>query len=218
VLWLFRRIDHAGLKWLAAGLFAAVATRLLLNPYVLGYYPRGDIRIFNWIAYTYLVPAAALVAAYVALADLEVPRLRDLEKSFYGSLAPWLSRTFFAAALVTVFVWLNLTIIDWYASGPDLTIPMERMPARDLTISIAWAGYALGLLGLGMWRESSGLRWTSLALILVTCGKVFLYDLGHLEDLYRVAALVGLAFSLLGISLVYQRFVFRKRDASEASS
>jgi uncharacterized membrane protein len=218
LLVLFRRLDHAGLKWLATALFAAVAVRLLINPYVLGYYPRGDIRIFNWIAYTYLVPAAALVAAYVALADLEVPRLRDLEKSFYGSLAPWLSRTFFAAALVTVFVWLNLTIIDWYASGPDLTIPMERMPARDLTISIAWAGYALGLLGLGMWRESSGLRWTSLALILVTCGKVFLYDLGHLEDLYRVAALVGLAFSLLGISLVYQRFVFRKRDASEASS
>ncbi len=218
LLVLFRRLDHAGLKWLSAALFAAVAVRLLINPYVLGYYPRGDLRIVNWLAYTYLVPAAALVGAYFALAEVEVPRLRPAERSFYPSLAPLLSRVFFAAALVTLFAWLNLTIVDWYASGPNLTIPMERMPARDLTISIAWAAYALGLLALGMWRESSGLRWTSLALILVTCGKVFLYDLGHLEDLYRVAALVGLAFSLLGISLVYQRFVFRKRDASEASS
>lgn len=218
LLALFRRLDHAGLKWLATALFAAVAVRLLINPYVLGYYPRGDLRIVNWIAYTYLVPAAALVGAYLVLADIEVSRLRDFERNFYVSLAPWLARTLFAAALVTVFAWLNLTIIDWYASGPDLTIPMERMPARDLTISIAWAAYALGLLALGMWRESGGLRWTSLALILVTCGKVFLYDLGHLEDLYRVAALVGLAFSLLGISFVYSRFVFRKSDAKEATS
>ncbi len=219
VLVLFRRIDHAGLKWLAAALFAAVAVRLLINPYVLGYYPRGDVRIFNWLAYTYLVPAAALAGSYLALADLEVPRLRELERSFYPSLAPLLARTLFAAALVTVFAWLNLAIVDWYASGPSLTIPMERMPARDLTISIAWAAYALFLLGLGMWRESGGLRWTSLVLILVTCAKVFLYDLGHLEDLYRVASLVGLALSLLAISLVYQRFVFRRRtEAGEARS
>ena len=61
-----------------------------------------------------------------------------------------------------------------------------------------------------MWRQSQGLRWTSLALIVITCFKVFLYDLSHLHDLYRVAALVGLAMSLLAVSLLYQRFVFRR--------
>ena len=39
-------------------------------------------------------------------------------------------------------------------------------------------------------------------------GKVFLHDLGELEDLYRVGSLVGLAVSLIVVSLVYQRFVF----------
>jgi uncharacterized membrane protein len=55
-----------------------------------------------------------------------------------------------------------------------------------------------------MHRDIQGLRWISLAFLLVTIVKVFLYDLGHLQDLYRVASLVGLA-----VSLLYQRFVLR---------
>src|SRR6185369_2933005 len=202
VLWLFRRIDHAGLKWLAALLFVAVATRLLVNPYVLGYYPRGEMRIVNWIAYTYLVPAAAMIAGFVALAPIEAARLRPYEQTIYPSQAPHLARTLFAGALATIFAWINLAIFDWFASGPALSIPTEHMPARDLTISIAWAVYALCLLGLGVWRTSSGLRWTSLVLIIVTCFKVVFYDLSHLHDLYRVASLVGLAMSLLLVSLL----------------
>ena len=69
-----------------------------------------------------------------------------------------------------------------------------------------------------MWKDSTALRITSLLIILVTAGKVFLYDLANLEDLYRVAALVGLAFSLLTISLAYQRFVFRKNKAASAAN
>ncbi len=60
-----------------------------------------------------------------------------------------------------------------------------------------------------MWRQSKGLRALSLTLVLLTCGKVFLYDLSHLKDLYRVMSLVGLALSLIAISLAYKRFVFR---------
>jgi uncharacterized membrane protein len=49
----------------------------------------------------------------------------------------------------------------------------------------------------------------------LTIGKVFLYDLGQLRDLYRVASLVGLAVSLILVSLAYQRFVFRRGGAGE---
>ena len=66
------------------------------------------------------------------------------------------------------------------------------------------------LLGIGFQRDSGGLRWLSLAFLVLTIGKVFLHDLGELEDLYRVASLVGLALSLILVSLAYQRFVFRK--------
>jgi len=42
---------------------------------------------------------------------------------------------------------------------------------------------------------------------------VFLYDLGELRGLHRVASLVGLALALLAVSVVYQRFVFRRAPA-----
>ena len=123
-----------------------------------------------------------------------------------------------SAAILVVFAWINLTIFDWFATGDAVTIPTDRLPARDLTLSISWAIFAIGLLGIGMWRENTALRITSLLMILVTSGKVFLYDLAHLEDLYRVASLAGLAISLIVISLAYQRFVFRRaKSAQEAS-
>ncbi len=75
-------------------------------------------------------------------------------------------------------------------------------------MSISWGIYALAMLAFGVWRKSSGLRKLSLVLLLVTCGKVFLYDLSHLRELYRVMSLAGLAVSLIVVSLSYQRFVF----------
>jgi hypothetical protein len=216
LLALDRRLDHPGLKYLAIALFAATCTRLLLNPYVLAYYPRGDIRIFNWLSYTYLVPAIAMIAGSRLLVDLEVGRRRAWETGILPSARPYLASLLFGAALVVIFGWINLTIFDWYATGPALTIPLDRMPARDLTVSIAWALYALALLGLGMWRTAGALRITSLALLVVTAAKVFLYDLGHLRDLYRVGALFGLALSLIAVSLAYQRFVFRKHTPEAA--
>jgi hypothetical protein len=56
VWWLFGRLPHRGLKYLGALLFAAVGVRLLLNPEVLHYQERGR-PIFNWLLYTYGVPA-----------------------------------------------------------------------------------------------------------------------------------------------------------------
>jgi uncharacterized membrane protein len=218
LLALHRRLDHAGLKWVAVVLFAAVCSRLLLNPYVLGYYDRGAIRIFNWLSYTYLVPAATLAIGAWLLGSIEKERAREWERAIIPeSMTSPIAGTLFAASLVVLFAWLNLTIVDWYASGPYLAIPYDRMPARDLTISIAWAVYGVFVLALGMWKDSTALRMASLLIILVTAGKVFLYDLSNLEDLYRVAALVGLAFSLLTISLAYQRFVFRKNKAASAA-
>ena len=47
-------------------------------------------------------------------------------------------------------------------------------------------------------------------LFLATIAKTFLFDLGHLTGLYRVGSLFGLALTLLAVSLLYQRFVFRR--------
>ena len=96
-----------------------------------------------------------------------------------------------------------------------LELTFERFPARDSTTSIAWAVYALILLAIGVRARNSSLRWLSLGLMVTTILKVFLHDLGELEDLYRVASLAGLAVSLIVVSLIYQQFVFKATGGSD---
>jgi len=207
---LWRRLDHPGLKWLALAHLAAATVRLIPTDVLLNSYPRSSIRIVNWLLYTYLVPAAALFLAARWLAPDEVGRARPWEETLYDKRRPVGAIAATIGGIVVVFVWLNVAIADWFAEGSRLTLQFGRSPARDLTVSIVWALYALSLLGFGMARAKTGLRWVSLCFLVVTIGKVFLYDLGELRDLYRVISLVGLAISLLLVSLLYQRFVFRR--------
>ncbi len=207
---LWRRLDHPGLKWLALAHLAAAAARLAPTTELLNAYPRSSFRIVNWLLYTYLVPAAALFASAKLLAPDEVERARPWEEPVYANGKPWGSIGSAVGGIVVVFVWINVAIADWFAQGDRLTLQFGRSAARDLTVSILWVVYALVLLGFGMARVNIGLRWLSLSFLVVTIGKVFLYDLGQLHDLYRVMSLVGLAVSLLLVSLLYQRFVFRR--------
>jgi hypothetical protein len=217
VLALWRRLDHPGLKYFGLALLGGASVRLLVNPALLGYYPRSAVRIFNWLMYTYLVPAAALLGSATILRTLEVKRLRGPERNFYSKPWPMGAIAASVAAVMVVFVWINLAIADWFSTGATLTLSFGATAAQRLTVSIAWAVYGLILLGIGMARANQSLRWLSLAFLMCTIGKVFLYDLGNLRDLYRVFSLVGLALSLLLVSFLYQRFVFSKR-ATEARS
>jgi hypothetical protein len=117
---------------------------------------------------------------------------------------------------LALFAWINVEVINYFSVGATYDFSFSRMPARDLTVSVSWAVFALGLLIFGVRTKSVASRWTSLAFFLATIAKVFLYDLGFLRGLYRIGSLVGLAFALLAVSLLYQRFVFRREPVSKA--
>lgn len=210
VIALWSRLDHPGLKYFGLLLLGAATARLVANPALLTYYPRPETRIVNWLLYTYLVPWGALLGSAWLLRPRETERAREWESGLYESGAPIGAAGASISAIAVLFVWMNLAIADWYSTGTSLTLTFGGTQAQRLTVSITWAIYALLLLGLGMARAAIGLRWLSLAFLLVTIGKVFLHDLGELKDLYRVASLVGLAVSLMLVSLLYQRFVFRR--------
>lgn len=106
---------------------------------------------------------------------------------------------------------MNLEIADYFSPGRTLELYAERGAARDLTTSVAWGLYALLLLDIGVSRGRV-LRFVSLAFMLLTITKVFLYDLSSLRGLYQVLSFLGLALSLIMVSLLYQRFVFRTSD------
>jgi len=211
-LGLWKRFDSRGLKWLALTLLATVSVRLLFNPYVLEYHQRSGVIFFNWLTYTYLIPAACLVAAAWVLTDDEVPRARGWESSLYAAEIPWGASSSAIGAALVVFAWVTLSVFDFFSQSSTVTVTFDRLPARDVALSLSWVVYAVSLLAVGMWRKSRALRWMSLVFLLASIGKVFLYDLGQLKDLYRVASLMGLAVSLIIISLAYQRFVFRRVD------
>jgi uncharacterized membrane protein len=210
VILLWKRLDHAGLKWFGLALLAAVAVRLVANPAILDYHFRSGWIVLSWLHYTYLVPAACMIAAAAVLRPWEAARARPWEGTIYAKGHAVGAALAGLGAILVIFVWINLAIAEWFSGGEKIVLSFERMPARDMTTSIAWAVYALTLLGIGMYRKSTALRWVSLAFLLLTIGKVFLHDLGELKDLYRVVSLLGLAISLIAVSLLYQRFVFGK--------
>ncbi len=216
ILALWVRLDHPGLKYFGIALLGAATIRLIANPAVLSYHLRAGTPVLNWLTYTYLVPALALIVSGRLLRAREVDRLVDWERRLYPAPRAIGSAACGLAAVAVVFAWINLAVADIFATGPNLELSLQRLPARDAMTSVAWAVYALILLAIGVRSRSSSLRWLSLGLLVLTLGKVFLHDLGELEDLYRVGSLVGLAVSLIIVSLIYQRFVFRLDPEEDA--
>ena len=160
-----------------------------------------------WIAYEHLVPAAALFGALLCLPPTDRGLLQRARRAVLGT-----------GVLLLVFLWLNWTIENLFTETERVTFFASKGHARDLTTSLAWGVYGMVLLLLGTWRHVTSLRWASLAVLLLSIGKVFLHDLGHLDGLYRVASLAGLALSLIGVSLFYQRFVFGKVGARASAN
>jgi uncharacterized membrane protein len=208
VILVWTRLRHVGLKYFGLVLLSAVFVRLVLNPWVLEYHPRSAIPIFNWLTYTYWVPTVCLFVACSVLIRDELAHQSRWESVLYTVKRPLIGLALGVMGLLTFFVWLNLSVFDYFSTEAFVSIDWSRSSQRDLTLSFSWIAYALVLLALGMWRKSVGLRWSSLILLLFTVGKLFLYDLGGLKDLYRVASIAGLAISLMVVALAYQRFVF----------
>jgi uncharacterized membrane protein len=115
-------------------------------------------------------------------------------------------------AVILLFLLLNIEIADFFATGPTVVFRFGGGLSQDLTYTIGWLLFGLALLAACISQNSRAGRITALALVAVTTGKCFLYDLGSLEGLYRVGSFVGLAMSLALVSLALQRFVLARPE------
>jgi uncharacterized membrane protein len=200
--WLFTRVAEPGLVKVSAALAAATLTRLLVNPSLWGYHARSGTPVVNWYLYTFAVPAAAfLVAAGWAARDAWARKVRYPE-------------ALRVAAGVLLFVLVNVEIADVYSTGVSLTFRLSGGGlAEDMTYSLAWGAFAIGLLFLGLAKRSKPARAAALLVLVLTIGKVFLHDLWDLGALYRVGSIVGLAVALLAVSYLTQRFVLSRGES-----
>ena len=77
--------------------------------------------------------------------------------------------------------------------------------------SAVWLALSLTLLGYGVWRSLREARYASAFFVVATTLKVFLFDLANLQGALRALSFLGLGVALIGIGLVYQKWVFAPR-------
>ncbi len=204
-----RRIGHGALVTAAGALLVWSTLRVAFETVLLAagesHWPRSGYPVLHWATYGWALPAFAALVAAGALRAASPTRWRSIAATVCG-----------ICGLLLLFLWINLEVQNLFQTGPELEIEFARQPARDAATSVAWGLYALGLLGAGLRGARSGLRRASLIVFLAALLKAFLWDLGNLEGLYRVASLLALAIALLAVSLLYQRFVFRREERAEA--
>ncbi len=94
----------------------------------------------------------------------------------------------------------------------------ETSNAEIYSYSVVWLLFGIALLFFGTLRNDKMIRIASLAIMIMTVGKVFLYDAAELEGLFRVFSFFGLGLSLLGLSWFYTRFVLINRDLMEENN
>lgn len=111
--------------------------------------------------------------------------------------------------LLLVFVLLSLNVRQIF-HGTYLSIS-ETSTFEIYIYSMAWLLLGVFLLLLGTLRKDKLIRVASLLIMILTIGKVFLYDASQLVGVFRVFSFCGLDLSLLGLSWFYTRFVFGNR-------
>jgi uncharacterized membrane protein len=115
-----------------------------------------------------------------------------------------------ALAFGLFFAYVTLEVRRLF-QGPSIAATRTTSAAELYTYSAVWVVIGIALLFAGLLRGSRQLRLASAAFIVMAVVKIFLWDLAGLEGLLRALSFIGLGLVLLGIGLVYQKWVFPRR-------
>ncbi len=145
------------------------------------------------------------------------------------AIPAWLMPTFLVAALAVGWRRRGYTIMPPLATCAAMALGFAWVNVETICVfemlnfgddgmwifSASWIIYAFVLLAIAIWRGSGVVRFGSLAVLIVSILKVFLFDLANLDGLARAGSFIGLGVALIAAALFYQRFVFRKSPAGD---
>src|SRR5258706_1060417 len=94
--------------------------------------------------------------------------------------------------------------------GP-LLLDGDFTNAEGYTYSAVWLAFGVVLLVVGLFLRSQPVRLCSAAVVLLTIGKVFLFDLAGLTGVWRALSLICLGLVLVGIGSLYPKLMFSKK-------
>jgi len=207
--------------WLAIGTMLALHNERQANP--VSYY---GSRILLGVA-TFQVFALQLFAANPTITHEFVGTWLPIDLLFLAYAVPaafgfalsmifnrsgegLLARAAAIAGFVLLFAYITLEVRHVFQGG--VMQATNSSDAESYAYSLVWLVYAVAVLALGIFLRQAMLRYASLAILVVVVLKVFLLDMSDLTGLYRVGSFLGLGLSLVGIGLVYQRFVFPRPE------
>jgi uncharacterized membrane protein len=147
--------------------------------------------------------AAALCGAWL-LARTTLPGgTSDADRELHAAARATLAAT----GAITLLYLASTTLVTAFQPGDVAQVAGELGPRQlgQLLLSGLWTLTGVTALVVGLRRDVRPLRLGALALLLVTVGKVFLYDLATLTSLYRVGSFVGLGLLLLVAAGIWQR-------------
>jgi uncharacterized membrane protein len=193
----------AGLALLALGVARVVGLSLLVFNPLWSHQAVGPLPLLNGLLAIYALPSILLFFAARELKQAPLPQAGIL--SLGVSLASYLLG----------FFWLSLAVRQIF-NGAHLDNGVI-VDAEAYTYSAVWLMLAIALLVGATLRKDATMRYASLAVMLLTVGKVFLYDASQLTGLWRVVSFLGLGLSLLGLSWFYSRFIFASEKPEPAS-
>ena len=175
-----------------------VGLGLACNPLFTGE-PVGSAFI-NLILLGYGIPA--VLAIVLAL------RTRDVRPQAYRITAA-------TVAVLLMLAYLSLEVRTFY-HGPVL-YRGATTDAEQYTYSVIWLAYGVALLLFGIAFRSQPARLASAAIMLLTVGKVFLFDMAGLAGVYRALSFIGLGLVLVGIGWLYQRLLFPPQPKTQTA-
>ncbi|MGJ8652175.1 MAG: DUF2339 domain-containing protein [Opitutaceae bacterium] len=113
-------------------------------------------------------------------------------------------------AMLIGFVWSTFLVQDYFG-GSEL-FEWRASNTEVYTYSVVWLVLAVLYQSIGLWRNQRMIHAGSLALLLLTIGKVFLVDASELEGIFRVFSFLGLGVALIGIGFFYNKVVFARQN------
>ena len=142
-----------------------------------------------------------------------------LSRTAVGVRPVWYLQGARVATILLIFGWLTLETRRLFR-GPDIGLFGFLFSLRPMSegeiwaYSAVWLAFGLLLLGYGLLRGSKEARLASAIFVVMSALKVFLFDMAGLEGVVRALSFIGLGLALIGIGLVYQKFVFGSRRPS----
>ena len=170
--------------------FAAIGLATFANPYFTNQ-EIGGRTIFSSLLLGYLIPG--LAALYVAR---HARAMRPL----------WYIRAAGILAVVLIFAYVTLEVRHAF-QGNRIGLDLGISDAERWAHSVAWLLLGIAFLAYGLLRGSLEARIASAILVTLTAVKVTIFDLAGIGGLWRALSFICLGAVLIGIGLVYQKYI-----------